>query len=396
MGLESKIDIYLQALVSGSKKIHTLRPPQVGSLRQTPHGELWIVDWTYSCGHRHGGHPLEKCEKIHPILDFKLADFNPGLATVIDTETTGLAGGTGTYAFIIGVGYWHDHDFTVRQYMMRDFNEEPAQLYAFAEDFTGSIITFNGKCFDLPLIANRYRLHRFESPFGNAAHLDMLFPCRRIWKRHLSSFKLAALEREILGFARVDDIPANLIPALFFDYLQNRDEKSLYPILHHNRDDIISLYQLTAVASQILERACENGTNDDDLLLSLAEIYYGYRSYERALSLLQKVNVQFANKPTVRRAAHLQAIALKRLGFWDKAIHAFLAAHEIDREVESLIESAKLLEHKKKDPRQALQMVHKAENLIEFESFGENAPSALIAELTHRKRRLLKKISKSI
>ena len=134
-----------------------------------------------------------------------------------------LAGGTGTYAFIIGAGFWRDDEFVIRQYMMRDFNEEPAQLTALMEDFTGSVITYNCKCFDLPLLNNRYRLHRFESPFEKVQHLDMLFPCRRIWKRTLPGFKLTQVEESILHYARQDDIPSHMIPSIFFDYLQTRN-----------------------------------------------------------------------------------------------------------------------------------------------------------------------------
>jgi uncharacterized protein YprB with RNaseH-like and TPR domain len=396
MGLDSKFNIYLNSLKSEStQKKNTNNQPLIGYIRQTPHGETWVVDWIYHLGQMHGRYPIQKTGRIHQIIDIKLTDFNPALATVVDTETTGLAGGTGTYAFIIGIGFWRGDQFIVRQYLMRDFNEEPAQLFAFAEDYTGSLITFNGKCFDMPLLTSRFKLHKFELPFAESDHLDMLFPSRRIWKRHLDSFKLSILERDILGFARVDDIPSHLIPSLFFDYLQTRDETILHPILHHNRNDILSLYQLTGIADELINRVCDLGGNDDELIVSLAEIYFNQRQYGKSIELLDKINRQFADKRTFNRASQVKAIALKKLNHWDEAIEAYLAAHELDRQVETLIESAKLYEHKKKQPQKALDLVHRAESILEFAELRGDINAGLLAELAHRKRRLLNRLHRS-
>jgi hypothetical protein len=396
MGLDSKFDIYLNSLKTNTpRKKNTKNQPQLGYIRQTAHGEVWVVDWVFPLGYIHGSYPIKKVTSVHQLIDFSIPDFNPSLATVIDTETTGLAGGTGTYAFIIGIGFWSGDDFIVRQYLMRDFNEEPAQLRAFAEDFTGSLISFNGRCFDMPLLTNRFKLHRFERPFAGTDHLDMLFPSRRIWKRHLPSFKLSVLERDILGFARVDDIPSHLIPSLFFDYLQNRDETILHPILHHNRNDIISLYQLTAVAGDIVNRICESGGNDDNLIVSLAEIYFNLRQYDKTIDLLNKVNRQFADKGTINRAGQLKAIALKKINHWDEAIEAFLEVSRASQEIQALIESAKLYEHKKRQPQKALDLVNRAESIIEFAEIKGDNVRLILAELYHRKRRLLNKINRS-
>jgi uncharacterized protein len=397
MGLDSKFNIYLNSLKSEStQKKNTKNQPLIGYIRQTPHGETWVVDWIYQSGQMHGSHPIQKTEKINQIIDINLTDFNPSLATVVDTETTGLAGGTGTYAFIIGIGFWRGDEFIVRQYLMRDFNEEPAQLFAFAEDYTGSLITFNGKCFDMPLLTNRFKLHKFELPFAGSDHLDMLFPSRRIWKRHLDSFKLSRLERDILGFARVDDIPSHLIPSLFFDYLQTRDETILHPILHHNRNDIISLYQLTRIAHDLTESTCACGGNDDDLIMSLAEILFNQKQFDKTIELLGKINSQFADKRTSNRAAQVKAIALKKLNYWDEAIEAYLAAHEIDSQIETLIESAKLYEHKKRQPRKALELVNRAESILDFAGAKGDSITRLARDLTHRKKRLLTKINRSL
>jgi uncharacterized protein YprB with RNaseH-like and TPR domain len=395
MGLDKKLEIYLQSSLSKKKKISRSKSPQIGYIRRTPRGEVWVVDWLFDEGHRHGSFELQKIENIHHLLDFSLPQFNPTLATVVDTETTGLAGGTGTYAFIIGAGFWRNDQFIIRQYVMRDFNEEAAQLKAFAEDCTQSLITYNGKCFDLPLLTSRFHLHRFELPFAESPHLDMLFPCRRIWKRHLPEFKLSAIEKGVIGFARTDDIPSYLIPMIFFDYLQNRDETTLYPILYHNRDDILSLYLATQIASQLAGNLIEVGSNDDDLLLSLAEIYFGARQYGQAIELLRKINQDFASPETKASTARLGAISFKRLGRWDEALKAFDSMYRISSEAYSLIESAKLYEHKQKDLVQALKLVRQAEAMLEFEINRGEPVAKLLADLAHRKGRLIKKMART-
>lgn len=396
MSLDSKLNIYLSSGGVPRPKSNQLQPPRIGYLRQTKFGEVWVVDWFYEPGQIHGSQEIMKAGSIHALLDLKLGDFNPSLATVIDTETTGLAGGTGTYAFIIGAGFWQDDRFVVRQYMMRDFNEEPAQLLALSEDFTGSVITFNGKCFDIPLLTSRFRLHRFDAIFENAPHLDMLFPSRRLWKRSLTSFKLTHLEEKILGYARVDDIPSYMIPSIFFDYLQNRDETLLYPILNHNRDDILSLYQLTVIATDLLKQCDSAGHNDDDLLLSIAEIYFNNCQFADSLNILERINPNFASEDTLKRANHIKALVYKRQGKWNKAVTAFAELHKLAPEMYSTIELAKLYEHKFKDPQKALEILSQAESYLEFLACLGEGDNRLSEALLHRKNRLRRKINRSL
>jgi len=394
MDFESKLDIYLG---SGSRiraKIPRLQPPRIGQLRATPFGEIWQVDWEYSEGHLHGNHELVKARAIHTLLDSSLSAFDPVAARVIDTETTGLAGGTGTYAFIIGAGFWDGDRFIVRQYVMRDFGEESAQLWAFAQDSSEGIVSFNGKCFDIPLLLNRFRLHRFEPPFENQPHLDMLFPCRQVWKRHLSSFKLVDIEKSIIGFARTDDLPSQLIPSIFFDFLQNKDDNLLYPILHHNRDDILSLYHLTVLASDLLNRYDGKGGNDDDLALSLAEMYFRRREYNQALAMLKNIRHEFAAPRTSVQARKLKALALKRQGLWQEACAEFDALYRLNPSLMAAIESAKLNEHKLRDLSGALDKVNRAIALSEFESYSGKAGTIMLADLAKRKTRILGKIAR--
>ncbi len=396
MSLDSKLNIYLNRSSTKKSKSNAvkLQPPRMGYIRSTSLGDIWVVDWEYERGYLHGKTELEYVENIHEFIDPKLTRFNPAMATVLDTETTGLAGGTGTYAFIMGAGFWRDDKFIVRQYMMRDFNEEPAQLTALTEDFTGSVITYNGKCFDIPLLTNRFRLHRFDSPFEKADHLDMLFPSRRIWKHRLPGFKLTAMECNVLGYARDGDIPSHLIPSIFFDYLQSHNEELLYPILHHNRDDILSLYMLACIASKTVSDCFEIGSNDDAVLLSLAEAYFNQGNYESAIGLIDKIKFEFASKDIAKQASRIKALSYKKTGDWERAAQAFSGMNDIEPEIFSAIELAKLYEHKMKDPVRALEIVKQAESLLELLDYMGIDTAKTRQELDHRKNRLRSKVSR--
>ncbi|MGE5325742.1 MAG: ribonuclease H-like domain-containing protein, partial [Deltaproteobacteria bacterium] len=164
----------------------------------------------------------------------------------LDTETTGLAGGTGTCAFLIGVGIVEGRQFAVRQFFLRDYPEEKAVLAALAEmlePFAG-VVTFNGKTFDLPLLETRYALARMKSPFARLVHLDLLHPARRLWKLRLDSCKLTHLEKHILGIERQGDVDGAEIPAIYFDYLRTGEARGLQPVFYHNALDIMTLTAL--------------------------------------------------------------------------------------------------------------------------------------------------------
>ena len=172
----------------------------------------------------------------------------------LDTETTGLAGGAGTLAFLVGLGTVEGNGFRVRQFFLRDFPDEPAMLEELSEvlhSYEG-IVTFNGKTFDLPLLENRFVLSRRRSPFRTLLHLDLLHPARRLWKLRLESCKLTHLEDRILGIRREGDIDGAEIPAVYFDYLRTGSARGLQGVFFHNALDIITLAALTVEMTEAL------------------------------------------------------------------------------------------------------------------------------------------------
>jgi uncharacterized protein len=222
-----------------------------GEIVDTGAGNLLVVRHEYACAHAHGSVSLDDAFAVSSaaLALIARADLVPSDADrllFVDTETTGLAGGTGTYAFLVGVGAREGDRFVVTQYFMRDLDEEPALLAALAPrlEAASGVVTFNGSGFDLPLLETRFVLARRRWPF--LAHVDLLRPARRVWTWAFPDCRLATLEREALGFERDDDVPGAMIPALYFQYLRSRHARPLGRVFAHNRDDVVSLAGLLA------------------------------------------------------------------------------------------------------------------------------------------------------
>src|SRR6202795_2773598 len=184
----------------------------------------------------------------------------------LDTETTGLAGGTGTYPFLVGIAWWDAGGLQVEQFFMRDFSEEHSLLHELAARLADRpvLVTFTGKSFDWPLLENRFTMTRSISTPRLAAHLDLLHPARALWKLRLGSVRLVELERRVLdaprlGWHREEDISSALIPQYYFDYLRGGPCDPIVGIVRHNQMDLRGLAALfgkinTLIASQHTDR----------------------------------------------------------------------------------------------------------------------------------------------
>ena len=191
---------------------------------------------------------------------------DPAKWLFLDTETTGLAGGTGTYPFLVGIAWWDAGGLQVEQFFMRDFSEEHSLLHELAARLADRpvLVTFNGKSFDWPLLENRFAMTRSISTPRLAAHLDLLHPARALWKLRLGSVRLVELERRVLdaphlGWHREDDIASALIPQYYFDYLRGGPCDPIVGIVRHNQMDLRGLAALfgkinTFIASQRTDR----------------------------------------------------------------------------------------------------------------------------------------------
>ena len=181
----------------------------------------------------------------------------------LDTETTGLMGGTGTYPFLVGVAWWDAGGLEVEQFFMREHSEEHALLVTLAERMAERrvLVTFNGKSFDWPLLETRFRMTRKIAPPIPRAHLDFLHPARNLWRIRLGSVRLAELEKHVLGWNRGADLISAMIPQYYFDYLRGGSPEPLVQIFLHNQMD---LRGLAGLASRILSVLAEPDANGPD------------------------------------------------------------------------------------------------------------------------------------
>jgi len=197
---------------------------------------------------------------------------NPEKWLFLDTETTGLAGGTGTYAFLIGLAWWDAGGLQVEQFFMRDFAEEHSLLQELSQRIAERpvLVTFNGKSFDWPLLENRFTMTRSIAAPKLAAHLDLLHPARALWKLRLGSVRLVELERRVLdaprlGWRRENDVSSALIPQLYFDYLRGGPAAPLAGVVRHNQMDLRGLAALFGKINALLSEA-SSATNEIESL----------------------------------------------------------------------------------------------------------------------------------
>ena len=262
-----------------------------------------VVERVYRPGHRHGhvtvADGLPPSDGVWPTLDLLArGPCRQGLLFV-DLETTGLAGGAGTLAFLVGCGWFDGGTFRVRQYLMSNVAGERALLKALTDvaGQFGTVVTYNGKTFDLPLIETRYLFHRMESPFSGLPHVDMLHPARRLWRpladaprpaggdtvakgdvvggragAFESACRLTTLERTQCGFEREGDVPGWEIPDRYFAFVRSGDARPLEGVLEHNRLDILSLALVTAQTCQMLQEGPASARSPREAL-GLGRIY---------------------------------------------------------------------------------------------------------------------------
>jgi hypothetical protein len=289
-----------------------------------------------------------------------LAD--PSKWLFLDTETTGLSGGTGTYAFLIGLAWWDAGALQVEQLFMRDFGEEHAILHELAARLAERpvLVTFNGKSFDWPLLENRFTMTR-EIPVPRlAAHLDLLHPARALWKLRLGSVRLVELERHVLdarktGWHRQDDVLAALIPQHYFDYLRGGPAEPLAAVVRHNQMDLRGLAALVGRIDELL--ASEEGHNAEGLdLFGLSRYLRQRGESQRAHSACTQAIDLGLPKEYDGQARHELARSAKRRGEHGKAAALW---HELVKDERNGAHACEQLaifyERKEKDFQRALE-----------------------------------------
>lgn len=292
---------------------------------ETARGRHWQMDRVWPPRHRHGTADVGALIELAPELLSVLSD-EPGWAVppekwaFIDTETTGLAGGSGTLAFLIGGGAISQGGFELRQWFIREHGEEPSALEAFAEWLStfDVLVTYNGRAFDVPLLETRYRLARMKPPFERMRHIDLLYGARRLWRLALESCRLMDLEARILGVERVGDVGGAFIPALYFEYLRTGNIRPLLPVISHNAIDILSLACLTAVVPAAFRepRKLKHGSE----MIGLARWLRNEGRAEEALGLMREAIKRQLEEPLMFETLWHMAEMERRLKRHDAAV----------------------------------------------------------------------------
>jgi uncharacterized protein YprB with RNaseH-like and TPR domain len=313
----------------------------------------------------------------------------------LDTETTGLAGGTGTYAFLVGLAWWDAGGLQVEQFFMRDLDEEHSLLLELSERMSKRpvLVTFNGKSFDWPLLETRYRMTRAIAACTPKLHLDLLHPARQLWRPRLGSVRLKDLERDVLGeenraieWSRQDDIDSSLIPQMYFDYLRGGPAEPLAGVFRHNQMD---LRGLAALAGKILTLfdsghgfpdAAHHSTHDPLDLYGLSRLMQRRGEPVRARELFETALRSGLPRHVERLAQRELAQLAKReqdyaraTSLWEELRQASISAkrkksavalEDTQKALEAAIEAAEQLaiyyEHRAKQPHRAAELTSHA------------------------------------
>ncbi|MDZ7373736.1 MAG: ribonuclease H-like domain-containing protein [candidate division KSB1 bacterium] len=327
-----------------------------GEVTSTPHGRCVHVVESYPLEYTHGFVALREVLAVQPrtlgALDAQARRpyALPDELCFLDSETTGLAGGSGTVPFLVGVGYVTDRSFVIEQFFARDFDEEPAVLFLACQILRQrpKWISYNGKAFDAQLLAQRMVFHRLGDLPTPDLHVDLLFAVRRLWKGALAECSLGQVEENLLGLRRDGDLPSWLVPRVYFQYLRDKDPWPLRPVFEHNRADILSLVGLLAICARTLERP-EHAPPGTDLRQAARMLWQRGR-YSEAESVLRAA----LDKAATARGRKTLMLELARIykaeRKWPRCVELWHEALRLPGlSLEPYVELAKFYEHRALD-----------------------------------------------
>jgi len=310
-------------------------------------------------------------------------------ALFLDTETTGLAGGTGTTPFLVGLAFVADGQVVTEQYFLRRLSGEAAMLDALRERLAAveTLVTFNGRRFDWPILEARGIINRtpLEAP---PEHHDLIGAARRLWYRPLGTYRLSVIERQVLGIDRTDDVDAAQIPGLYLDYLRTGDAVSLEPVFEHNRHDVLSLLHLRRKVRRWVEDGVDPPQPVDWEGLGVLRLR-AEREADAEGALRYALEVE--DDPASRwRIASRMAPLLRRAARWEELLalweHAGVRG---SWRVRTLIEVAKVQQRKLKQPARAAATIEEAVTVAEWlEAAGNPIAPALEIQVRARQARL--------
>lgn len=326
-------------------------------VERTEHGPLNVRTLRLSGAHRVGRIPVTGARTASSellallALDPRLASCDPAGALYLDTETTGLGPGAGTVAFLVGLAFWdHEIGLVVEQLLVRQLGEEGPVLARVAERIrqASMLVTFNGKSFDLPVLRTRFVMNRSAFP-DEPAHLDLVHVARRVHKGRGFGTRLGAVEREVLGFVREDDVPSGEVSACYLHFLRTGDARALLGVIEHNLWDVVSMAAIVSLYGEPLE-----GTQlHPEDLVGVARTMKRAGCTDRAFDIAEAAVARGAGDHGIRARAEIA----KARGDKARALADFEALAESVDDPALRLELAKLYEHHAKDAARALALV---------------------------------------
>lgn len=401
MDIRSKLGLYKENMESKPARSveagHDIQDVIPGCICSNDYGTFYIIENRYPVSALHGGCCLGEALKVKPrirsILSGEDREASIENLVFLDTETTGLSGGAGTVAFLLGTGRFEGSDFVIRQYFMRDYDEETAMLHELDRSLSScsGLVTFNGKAFDWNLLQGRFIANRLRPALKEPIHIDLLYPSRRIWGLKLESCRLSSLEENVLGETRLDDIPGFMIPGVYFKYLEDRNAAEIKRVIKHNELDILSMVSLIARISSMLESPLVESDNGHELL-GLGRIYETGGNYDLMVDCLEicsKSDILSVRTAALKRLSCI----FKKNGRYDKALDYWreMASGTGMQDLYPLVQMAMYYEHHQKEISKALECVERAIHLSLQTGLTE---SKQFPELRKRQERLKRKAAR--
>jgi len=365
-----------------------------GKVVTTPEGETFQAEECFPSHFRYGEMTLTEILDIptypaHLLLrDDRLKELDFRKALFLDTETTGLSGGTGTFAFMVGLGFFQGDGFVIQQLFMRDYSEERASLSILQEilDSFQFLVTFNGRHYDIPLLETRFILSRKRSKIREMPNFDLLYPSRKIWKGAYENCRLVTLESRLLEMEREDDIPSEWIPSLYFDYIQTGDARKIHRVFYHNRMDILTMVALAGRIHLIYHDPQAARPRKGVEHFSLGRLFWDHGDREKAIPCFE-IALKRCDDELAWEVMKWLSMAFKKTGETEKARSLWeeMMGWPYKKDGHPYIELAKYHEHRLKEFEKAIDYVDQALAIIPSHRERE------VELLLQRKQRLLKK-----
>ena len=373
----------------------------------TRRGEAFVVEQVFSTEYRHGVVPIHMTTPLDTLAawarDERLSSLELSQFAFLDTETSGLSGGTGTYAFMVGVGRFvavanGEMEFHLSIFFMQDPAEEPALLEALADFLApcASLVTFNGKAFDAPLLRTRYALNSIPCPFDGFSHIDLLPLARRLWRDRLPSRALKYLEEHIMSAPRTsEEVPGYEIPWLYFDFLRTGDAAPLKGVFYHNAMDVVAMAGLLNLTAQMLSDPHGSELEHGLDVIALARLFEDLNRWEDAALLYERGLKTVLPEADFGRAIQRLSALQRRRGDLSTAVRLWEQA-AAEGHIFAHVELAKYYEHSRRDPAAALEWTLTAVQHVESADLPPYIRKHWMEELEHRLSRLHAKIGRPI